>query len=235
MSVKRKSTAKSLRAARARKSSVKKNSQGYRTGMPMYKSPRRIMPNEYDTTLRYIVQGTVGTAAATLSSLRYHSNAYDVDPSLGSTAMAGFTEFAGFYARFRTLGMTYKFNCCNTEAFPVSIIHGFSSFSIATGSLGMNYGENPLFRTAILGPLTGQCRGTFTGSSTVVRISGTAQALYDDLYTGLTNSSTLPTGGTVYCYLGGSAAPAVFTAAGVIVNVEVNLHIRFFKPNFLVQ
>lgn len=232
MSTKSKRSAKVLRAPRGRKTSVKKNNQNYRGAFPMWKSPRMIMPNEYDTTLRYIVTNTVGSAAAVLASIRFQSNAYDVDPALGSTAMAGFTEFAGFYARFRTLGMTYKFNSCNQEAFPVSIIHGFSSNSIATGSLGMNYGEGPLMRTAILGPLTGQCRGTYTQSATTQQIVGTAQALYDDVYTGSTTSSTLPTGGTVYCYFG-AAAPTAFTAAGILVQVEINLHIRFYKLNFL--
>jgi hypothetical protein len=208
---------------------------GVRTGLTLYKSPRPIMPNEYDTTLKYIVVYTIGSAAAVLASHRFTSNAYDVDPALGSTAMAGFTAMSNIYQRFRTLGMRYKFNCANSEAFPVTVIHGFSNVSIASGSLGMNYGENPLFRTDILGPLTGMSRGVFTQTQSVVNISGTAQCLYDDIFTGSTTSSTLATGGTVWCYIGfGTPAASAFTALGVLVHAEVDLHVRFYRPNFLV-
>lgn len=202
--------------------------------VPRWISPRLIMPPEYDTTFRYIVDTTVGTAAASISSLRFTSNAYDVDSALASTAMAGFAELGALYARFRTLNMSYKFSVCNAEAFPVHVIHGFSNVSIASGSLGMNYAENPLMRTAILGPLTGQCRGTYRGRANIGTISGSKQYLYDDLFTGSTTSSTLATAGTCYIYLG-VAAPGVFTAAGVVVQVEVNLHVRLSRPTFLIS
>jgi hypothetical protein len=210
--------------------------RGVRSGFNMYKSPRLIMPVEFDTTFRYTVVYTVGSAAAVLASIRFQSNAYDVDPVLGSTAMAGFAELAALYARFRTLSMKYKFNACNSEAFPVTVIHGFSTAVVASGSLGMNYSENPLMHTGILGPLTGQCKGTFQQSASVVDISGTAQPLYDDLFTGSTTSSTLATSGTVHCYIGfGTPAANVFTAAGVLVHVEIDLHLRLYRPTFIIS
>jgi hypothetical protein len=225
--------AKSLRAAPGKSTRVKKNKLKTRQGYALMQSPRTIMPQEFDTTLKYIVSYTVSNVGNPLASLRLTSNAFDVDPALGSTAMAGFTEFAGFYARFRTIGMKYRFNCNNNELFPVSVIHGFSNTVIASGSLGMNYGENPLFRTDILGPLTGQGRSKYQRSESIVNIAGTAIALYDDSFTGSTSSNTLPVAGTCHSYIG-FAAPSVFTAAGVLVQVQMDLHIRFYRPNFLV-
>jgi hypothetical protein len=193
-----------------------------------------VMPAEYDTTFKYIVDLNIATAGSVLSSVRYTTNAYDVDPALASTAMAGFTELAALYARFRTLSIGYKFNVANAEAFPIHIIHGFSTVSIASGSLGMNYGGNPLMKLSILGPTTGQGRGIFSQRKTVGQISGTTQYLYDDLFTGSTTSSTLASAGTVYAYLGVGTGAGVFTAAGVVVQVEISLHVRLMRPTFLV-
>jgi hypothetical protein len=206
-----------------------------REGYPMYSNPRTLVPPEFDTEMKYIVDYLIGVPAANLDSLRYTTNAYDVDPSLGSTAMAGFSEFASLYQRFRTLAIGYKFMLANKETFPVSVIAGFSAVPIAAGSLGMNYAENPLFSTSIMGGLTGQNTKIMSHSlCPLTQIVGTAQPLYDDTYTGSTTSSTLPTVGTCYTYIGISAnGLAGGFVAGVIVQVEVRLRIRFYRPNFL--
>lgn len=235
MSNMRKKNAKSLRAVPGRSTRVKKNVSRRNLGLVMYKSPRTMMPEEYDTVLKYIVVQSASNNGGTLASLRFTSNAYDVDPSLGNTAMAGFAEFAAFYQRFRTIGMKYKFSAVNQENFPISVIHGFGASAITSGSLGMNYGENPLFQTYVLGAPNGQARGIFQSSNSVANIAGTATVLYDDLYTGSTTSNTMSSTGMVYCYFGIAAGQAgALTAAGCFVHVEISLHVRFFKPNLLV-
>lgn len=203
-------------------------------GLAMYKSPRDVMPNQYDTKLKYMTNLVVTNVGAFLASSRYTTNAYDVDPSVGSTAMPGFTEFAGFYARFRTLAIKYKFSANNMELFPLTIIHGFSNSSIASGAVALTYAGNPLMVSSILGPLTGQGRGTFQRKATVVKIAGTAQPLYDDIYTGSTTSSTLATAGTKHCYFA-VVSPVLLTAAGVYLTVEIELTIRFYLPNWLLS
>jgi hypothetical protein len=182
--------------------------------------------------LKYIVQDIVTNVGGVLASIRFRTEAYDVDPALASTAMPGFAELALLYARFRTMGMSYKFSVANQEAFSLSVIHGFSNSSIASGALVLAYAGNPLFKTAILGPLTGQNRGQFSQRRTVREISGTDQSLFDDLYTGSTASATLATAGTAWCYFG-ILSPVALTAAGVLVTVEVTLDIEFYRPNLL--
>lgn len=229
MSRKNARKAKVLRAPRQ-----KSQSRNKRVGTPLYKSVRPVMPQEYDTVLKYIVQDVVTNAGGTRASIQFRSEAYDVDPALASTAMPGFVEFAGFYARYRPIAMKYKFSAANQEAFPVTIIHGFSNASIASGSLVITYGGNPLMHTSILGPLTGMNTRTFSQKKSVVQIAGTQQALFDDLYTGSTASATLATAGTSYCYFG-VISNAALTAAGVLVTVEIDLHLRFYRPNFLLS
>jgi hypothetical protein len=192
------------------------------------------MPSEYDTVLIYTVQDTVTNAAGFAASIRFRNEAYDVDPALGSTAMPGFAEFAAFYARYRSLGIGYDFSVANQEAFSLTLLHGFSTTSIASGSLSLAYAGNPLFSSTIIGPLTSNNTKRFRNKKSIGQISGTNQYVFDDLYTGSTTSATLASAGTVYCYLG-IISTAPLTGAGVLVNVTVKLRLRFYRPTFLVS
>lgn len=201
-------------------------------GLTMYKSVRPVMPEEFDTKLKYLTFEAISNVGATAASLRFRTEAFDVDPALGSTAMPGFTEFAAFYQRYRTLAMRYKFSIANQEAFPVAVLAGYTCSTIASGSLGIVYAGNPLFQDSILGPLTGQGRVTFQDDKTVVQVVGSTQPLYDDLYTGSTTSATLATAGTIYCHIGVNS-PLALTAAGCVCAIEIELTIRFYRPNAL--
>lgn len=230
MSKQRKRSAKPLRAVRVRNSRSRKTNN--LSHVPFYKSPKMMMPESWDTVLKYVVQNTLTNAAGFVCSVRFGTNAYDVDPALGSTAMAGFTEFAAFYKKFRTLKIGYKFSVANSENFPVTLIHGFANAVVSSGSLGIGYSTNPLFHTAQLGPATGFGIKTCSSRSTVAKIYGTEQPLYDDLFTGSTTSSTLPTASTMWAYLGVLSAYPL-TAVGCNVTSEITLNVRFFSRNFL--
>jgi len=229
--------AKSLRAARGGSQSRKTNGRGIGSlpggeGITLYKSPRTVMPSTYVTNLKYIVQDTVTNVGGVRASISFRTEAYDVDPALGSTAMPGFAELGALYARYRALRMTYKFSVANQEAFSITTIHGFSNSSIASGSLSIGYAGNPLFNSGMLGPLTGQGRATYRQSASVVAVAGSQQPLFDDLYTGSTASATLATAGTTWCYFG-VITPVVMTAAGVLVTVEITLQVQFYRPLFI--
>lgn len=231
MNSKKSRKAKSLRAARGGSRSRNSNvGKAGSTRLVMYKSLGTVIPDEFDTTLKYIVFEVLTSVGGTTASLRFRTEAFDVDPAIGSTAMPGFTEFAAFYARFRPLALGYKFSVANQEAFPLSIIHGFTTTSIASGSLGSTYAGNPLFGTSILGAKTGNDTGCYEQTASVTKIVGTQQPLFDDLYTGSTTSATLATAGTVYCNVG-VLSPQVMTALGCVVNVEISLALRFYRRN----
>lgn len=198
----------------------------------LLKSPRPVMPSTYRTCMKYIVQDVVANVGGTAASIRFRSEAYDVDPALASTAMPGFAELALIYARYRCLGMRYKFSAANQEAFSLTVLHGFSNSSIASGSLSIGYAGNPNFACSILGPATGQNRGIFEQSKTIVEIAGTNQPLFDDLYTGSTASATLATAGTTYVNFG-VITPQVMTALGVLVTVEITLDLQFYRSLLL--
>lgn len=230
MSKQQRRPAKSLRATRQKSQSRNPNRQ--RNNLALYKSPRTVMPEEYTTTLKYIVQDVVANVGGTAASIRFRTEAYDVDPALASTAMPGFAELAQIYSRYRTLRMGYKFSAANQEGINMTVIHGYSINSIASGSLSITYAGNPLFSTAILGPLTGMNRKVFSKNLPVTSVVGTMQPLYDDLYTGSTTSATLATAGTIYCNFG-IITPVVMTAAGCLVTAEITLTITFYRMNLL--
>lgn len=192
------------------------------------------MPSQYVTRLKYLVYDIVTNVGGAQASVRFRSEAYDVDPALASTAMPGFTEMAAFYQRFRTLRLGYKFSAGNAEAFNIVVLHGFTKTSIVSGSLNLQYAGNPNFQTAILGPSSGQNRGIYRQEKSVVEIAGTEQPLFDDLYTGSTTSATMTATGTVYCHFG-IIAPVALTAAGVNLCCEITLEVQFYSPNPLLS
>lgn len=235
-------TAKSLRAARGRKTTVKKNNrqalmrpQGSSGLGSIWSIPRQIaFPDTLRTTLIYqLPMQLVLNGASTLNSLKFTSNAYDVDAALGSTSMAGFSELALVYSRFRTLGMRYEFHVCNLEAIGTAFIHGFMTNSISSTALGLNYRENPYIRTTMCGPVTANCTKSLRGSVTCERLFGSAMALYDDTFTGSTTSSTLPSASTMYLYVGSSNT--VVQANGWDITGSVFLDVLFIRRNALIS
>jgi hypothetical protein len=186
------------------------------------------------TKLRYVLPfQTVLNAGSSVSSLKFTSNAFDVDAALGSTAMGYFGELAQIYARFRTLGMKYRFDVSTNETHSLAYVHGFMSQSLSSTGVGLNFAESPYVFTGLSGGINADPTKTFTGQVTVAKLFGTQQALVDDTFTGLTTSSTLPTSGTMFLYIG-AVSTAVLTA-GFDVTGFVELDILFYDRNSLVS
>ena len=184
------------------------------------------------TCLRYIIPIQQVLGGGTTNSLRFTSNAYDVDSALASTAMSYFAELAVIYSRFRTLGIKYRFEVTNLEAFPITVIAGVMTNSLGSTSLGQNYAGNPYIQTHIVSQLNGSKNTLIvTGSVSIHKLFGTNQALFDDLFTGSTTSSTLSSSATANCYIG--AVGAAVPVAGWFVTGTIELDIVFHRRNDL--
>lgn len=193
----------------------------------MYRAPRPIMPQEWVTTLRYTAIQSFTWNAVYFNHIYFSTAAYDVDPALGNTAMPGLAEMAAFYARMRPLRISYKFDVCNNEAFPVFTASGFTSEVLANPDVDV--AGNPLWKKGVLAAKGGQDRLRMRDSATIVRIAGTKQALYDDLYTSSTITNTLQPSGTNYAYLV-CESDALGTGEGVTVSVQISLTMQFYRP-----
>jgi hypothetical protein len=195
--------------------------------------PRAIgFPDSSRSKLRYIIPLQQVLGGGTTNSLRFTSNAYDVDTALASTAMASFAEYAAVYSRFRTLRMHYCFRVSNSETFPQGLIFGFMTNSVGATALGQNYAGNKHMRTTILSPVNGSTSSrTLSGSVSMTSLFGGTQPLYDDLFTGSTTSSTLATSATANCYIGSVAAAVPVN--GWFVTGFIELDVLFVRRNAL--
>lgn len=185
--------------------------------------------------LKYVVPNILLTTGANAICRIFQNDAYDVDTALGSTAMAGFTEYAAIFSRFRTLEMSWDFSFSNQEAIGICAIAGASPTLLTTTTLGLNYAENPHFKMAEMGAVGGQNRARLTGKASIQSITGTKQALYDDLFTGSTTSSTLATTGHVYVYGGVVSPAATVLAAGAHFSGSITLLVHFYRRNALIS
>jgi len=229
----RKNTAKPFRAARGRKPRSRKNTssmQGFNVAIRRHIA----FPDAMRTNLRYVLPFQQVLGGGTTNSLRFTSNAYDVDTALGSTSMAYFSDLANVYSRFRTMGMRYCFNVTNQETFPNPVIHGFMTNSLGSTSVGLNYAENPYMHMNVMSDVRGS-RSTIscTGSIQIAKLFGSAQALYDDLFTGSTTSSTLSSSATANCYIG--CVSAAVPVNGWFVSGWIELDLVFHRRNSLIS
>jgi len=221
-------------AKRKAPSSNKRNTPvGASSAGSIYYIPRQIaFPDALRTRLKYEIPLTLITGGGVLNSVRMQTNAYDVDPALGSTAMSGFAEIAVIYSRFRCLSIAYDYKICNLELFGQAVVHGFSTTSISSGSLGQNYAENSRFSDNFLGQNTSsRSCGRYRKKVSIQSLFGTTQALHDDLFTGSTTSSTLPSSATGYAYVGliGTSAQV----SGFQVSGCITLDLLFDRKNLV--
>jgi len=198
----------------------------------LYKSPRIGWPQEYTTTLSFSKQGVIPTAAgAATNYISFRSEAYDVDPVVGSTAMPGFAEFASLYARYRPLEMSYDFEASNKETFALQVMTGFTCPTLTPTSVLLL--GNPHWKTKMISAKGGLDRSRIKDKVTMVELFGTKQALYDDIFTGSTQSATLATVGTTNAYFV-ILSPSVGIVNGVDYNITIRLKLTFYRPFALV-
>jgi len=82
----------------------------------VYVSPAHFAPSRICTRLRYAVFSKMNNAGSQVANNRYQPTyAYDVDPALGSTAMPGFSEYAGLYRFYRVQAAKIVVRFCNED------------------------------------------------------------------------------------------------------------------------
>jgi hypothetical protein len=115
------------------------------------------MPPRIRTTLRYSNGGTLNNAGALFVNVRQApTNAYDIDPTLGSTTMPGFAELAAIYRNYRVVRFKLSCSFANKETFPVTIWMCPVNFDPGQNTVNFaNYLSNRRCKKSVIGPLTG--------------------------------------------------------------------------------
>jgi len=79
-----------------------------------FRSLSLVFPPRMNVKLKYWGIQVLSLAAATNANYRWRPTAaFDIDPALGGTSMAGFAELAGFYASYRVVSSRIKVTLAN--------------------------------------------------------------------------------------------------------------------------
>jgi hypothetical protein len=175
--------------------------------------------------------------ASAYTNIRYKWNsAYDVDPLVGSTTIAGYTEMSAFYSSYRVIGARVQISFCNQETFPSEVYCGPSGLLAtdpgANSSSGVDWMMNKDFRSSIISSKGGQDKTTIERSYKFSEIYS-RQILTDDSFAA--NVSSNPSL-LIYFIIGAvplGASNTYTTAGGIGVSVHIYLDTYFYSRKLL--
>jgi hypothetical protein len=197
------------------------------------KSVGLVLPDRYYTSLRYWTNAQVNLSATRIQGGRYiPTNAFDVDPAFGSTAMPGFSELAAIYGQYRVLRSKFKVQVANpSTTIPMQIIvvplnYDPGASPSAPTVVGWKGNPRAVSRTTALagGPIA-----TLVNEMSTEKINGSKAVYFDDSFASLV--STGPVNNWFWA-LGFSASAVI--AATVYYDVTVDVGIEFFARRPLI-
>lgn len=185
------------------------------------------MPDRLRTTLKFNAYGTLNQAGFAYANVRLTPTfAYDIDPSLGSTAMPGFTELAGIYRKYRVNSFKHQCHFSNRESFAVGAylipVNVDPTANVATFQ---KFLSNSSCVKTILGPLTGHSTAELTIKADVGHYGGSANTVMEDSYSALTAGAAAPANNIfvaigIWVINGGALVGGVDTANDIEINID---------------
>jgi len=162
----------------------------------LQKIPRQvglILPDRYRTNLRFWKQLSFNFTASFVSNVRFRPTAaFDVDPTVGSTAMAGFAELATLYTSYRVLSSHIRVEAITTSvANPPTIIVGCQNTDPGAALSAANViatKEQPYSQYKMLG-LSGSPPMVISNKMSTEKIYGSKAVLFDDNFSSLVTST----------------------------------------------
>jgi len=154
------------------------------------------------------------------------TNAFDIDPTVGSTAAAGFTEFAAFYTSYRVLGSSIVVSTQNpssTLAASMVVVPlnldptGTPSATVINSWASNSYGKHKLIG------FSGALATTLKCSISTEKIYGSLTSRFDDNFIGLTSGSVAPANNWFWAL--GLIADGVL-GSNLPISVETTIKIR---------
>jgi len=186
-------------------------------------------PPRLATTVRFNDFITLTNVGAKVANVRFSpSNAFDVDPTVGSTSCPGFSEYALLYKMYRVQSARIKITMSNAEAFPVLMY-----LSPANADPGANYviataqtfmGQ-PTCRRKMIAGNSGNNTGTLAINVSTAAFGGAWNGNIIDLY-----SAGVGVGPTANWWVTfGTVSTTNFTVLGILCDVSIELDIEFFE------
>jgi len=149
------------------------------------------MPPRFRTTCTFAAQPNMLHTGFAYSNIRYSlSNAFDIDPTTGSTAMPGYSELSQLYRRYRIVSSHVWVAFVNGETFAgTCYVCPVNADPTANASQYQSFISNPLCREAGLGAITGTSRAVLQITASPEQFGGSADTLTDDSYSALVNAA----------------------------------------------
>jgi hypothetical protein len=188
--------------------------------------PRVLARLQYQTAL------TLSGASTQVARYFYPNGAFDTDPNVGNLTLNGFNEWSAFYGVNRVINFYAKITAVNLEAFPVRIATGFFPAAVTTMDI-TKWGSLHAVEHQMLGPLTGQCRSSFSRKMAMPTLIGT-EAYSGDLTQYYGTSGSNPTSLASFNIQVASTSASLL-ANGVTLAVEFFYDIEFSYENRIGQ
>jgi len=186
------------------------------------------MPDRLRTTLRFNAEAAILNAGINFGSIRYTpTNAFDVDPVLGSTSMPGFAELGAIYRFYRINKFKVKLSAGNREAFVNCICLAVLNFDPGANTANwQNYFSSRDSVKKYMGPLTGACTTELAISGSVASEGGSnTRVMVNDAYSALTSGAP---SNNMWIFIGTHAVGNA-QAAGVEVSTQIDIELDFFE------
>jgi hypothetical protein len=187
------------------------------------------MPERIRTVLRFNKTFALSNAGTPYGNVRFvPTDAYDVDPVVGSTAMPGFTELAGIYTHYRVNKYRCKCAFSNDETFSETVY--LALCNVDPGANTVNYQDFLSSRRCVktlLGPATGNGIGTLQISGSQADFGGVLE------HDGSLNGTVGITSGTAplnnMYVLVGFYDPGGNSSNGINVSIDLDIELDFFE------
>lgn len=175
--------------------------------------------------LKYPVSKILASGVPT-SSVRFTPNgAYDIDPTLGSTALPGFIEWTSFYGFYRVLGVGYKVMAVSLESSKPCSIYTCMLNSDPGTTLSAIIQGNALTKVQVLGINSGEGKTTLSGYAKVSSILGSKTSLTADSYRAVTTANPAD---VVWIGIGASTLDGGNFASGIALRILLTIDIEFY-------
>jgi len=188
------------------------------------------MPNHQRVKLRFAERDGLATATA-FTAIRFNPNAaYDVNPTLGSTATVGFSEWAAFYNYYRVLAFDYTVDFINNDSTMGATVYALPT-NTDPGTTGVvTYLENPLAKYKTISAKGGLDKTSIRGSHTVAQIVGSNAPNFEDNYRSLV--TTVPTD-LIWLEIGAQSATGAQFASSVYFVITIDMYTDFYDRKIL--
>lgn len=223
-----------------KKTNKKKKNSGNSSwqGLPRTSTPRtfkglsHVYPPRMSLRLKFNAIPAFSLAATGVANYRFRpTGAFDVDPALGGTSMAGFVEAAAIYASYRVVSSEITVTASNpSNVVPITMVvlpmNADPTNSFSAANVVASVGQ-PYARTKVL-PLLGGGEAITSTRCTTAKIYGDPAVFYESAFASLV--STVPANNWYWniCMY----SPAVIAAA-IYPMVEITCECEFFDRYFL--